>query len=222
MGRQVNPITRAARCLTLLVVSAACVGLPGRPLFAQPVSPVYGNITDAFTAGIQQHKFVMIFFRESADASHPNADLMAPVIESIAREPLIEHHAVFGDVDLAKDSVGLGVAKAMNASCKEAVCGPPVNVPTVSLFLPDSANISEIARLVGYQHDYAVRDLIAQRMCQYAQRHDPHVQAMDDELESACRGLADSRPSSEGWLRVTPTGGAFSVDLQGIPGSSPA
>jgi hypothetical protein len=214
MGATVmNNSSRFALCIALVFLS-------GPRLFGQEQAHMYPNMTDAFMAGMNQNKFVLIFFHDSSVAPHPRTDLMWPVAQRIAEEPLIQHHAVLGDVDLAHDEAGAAVARALNQQCARAGC-PDGGIagPSISLFLPNSKKIAEIARLVGVQRDYAVRTLLVERMCESVQRRDLASPPMYDELAGACRGLADSRPSLliEGWRHMDAGANGFSVDFPGIP-----
>ena len=208
-----NNASRFALCMALAFSSR-----PG--VWGAEQARVYPTMTDAFQAGIDQNKFVLIFFHDSSTASHPNTDLMWPVAQRMAAEPLILHHVVLGSVDLAHDEAGLAVAKNLNQSCAAARC-PDGNItaPTLSLFLPDSKKIAEIARLVGFQHDDAVRNMLVERMCESIKRRDASAPPMDDEIAETCKGMAESRPSTlvNGWTHVDDRAGGFSIDLPGIP-----
>ena len=140
---------------------------------AQPQPTQYGDLADTFTAAIHQGKFVMIFFHDTG----PNTDLMKPVVKGIAQEAVFQHHAAFGDVDIAHDEAGLQLAKELGLT----------RLPTVSVFMPDAKHIAEIARLEGFQHPEVIRMVLLQRMCGSIQKKYPAAPAMDDELSSACK-----------------------------------
>ncbi len=95
----------------------------------------FNDFTDAFTAGITDNKPIVILF----EAKGPNTDaiqqqLLDPSVQNLASR------AVFGVGHVDSDQVAFGMAKNMDLT----------RLPTISVFAPNSKQISEMGRLEGY------------------------------------------------------------------------
>jgi hypothetical protein len=203
---------------TIILGALALSLLPAAPVGAQQQPRLYHDMADTFAAGIDQKKFIVVLYRNSSTA--PDIVRMSQVFASLMEEPILQHIAVFGEVDLARDAAARSMARALNEKCTAAAgChAEPIAAPAISLFVPDSKNIAELARMTGVQREYAIRNLVMGRICESIQRHDPHTPPMDDELAGNCQGFADSKPSSDvlGWMHVVPREGSFSVEVPGL------
>src|SRR5579872_3773979 len=89
--------------------------LPTAPVFAQGQPRLYHDMADTFAAGIDQKKFVVVLYRNSSSAH--DIVRMSQVFQSLMEEPILQHVAVFGEVDLAGDAAAASVARALNENC---------------------------------------------------------------------------------------------------------
>ena len=106
-----------------------------------PIEPTdqihwFNDFADAFTAGVTENKPIVILF----EATGPNTDaiqqqLLNPEVQRLASR------AVFGIGHVDSDQTAFTMAKNLDLT----------RLPTISVFAPNSKQISETGRLEGYQ-----------------------------------------------------------------------
>jgi hypothetical protein len=108
-----------------------------RPASTEPTDQIhwFNDFTDAFTAGISSNKPIVILF----EAKGPNTDaiqqqLLDPIVQNLGSR------AAFGVGHVDADQVALTMAKNLDLT----------RLPTISVFAPNSKQISEMGRLEGY------------------------------------------------------------------------
>jgi len=95
----------------------------------------YNDFADAFTAGIVQHKPIVMLFEDHG----PNTDAIEQQLAS-ADVQRFGSQAIFGRGHIDKDAAALAMAQNLDLT----------RLPTISVFAPNSKQISELGRLEGY------------------------------------------------------------------------